>query len=62
MYALAPAFWVAPGAVTLLIFQSIALAAGAPAVFLLARRRLADERLAALFALLYLVNPSHPRH
>ena len=58
MYALAPAFWVAPGAVTLLIFQSIALAAGAPAVFLLARRRLGDERLAALFALLYLVNPS----
>ena len=40
--------WVAPGAVTLLVFQSAALAAGAPAVFLLARRGLGDERLAAL--------------
>jgi uncharacterized membrane protein len=58
MYGLVPAFWVAPGAVTLLIFQSAALAAGAPAVFLLARRRLGDARLAALFALLYLTNPS----
>ena len=58
MYVLVPAFWVAPGAVTLLVAQSAALAAGAPAVFLLARRRLGDERTAALFALLYLVNPS----
>ncbi|HET6367874.1 MAG TPA: DUF2079 domain-containing protein, partial [Pseudomonadales bacterium] len=58
MWGLVPAFWVAPDAVTLLVFQSAALAAGAPAVFLLARRRLGDERLAALFALLYLANPS----
>lgn len=58
MYALVPAFWLAPGATTLLVVQSAALAAGAPAVFLLARRRLEDERLAALFALLYLLNPS----
>lgn len=58
MWGLVPAFWVAPDAVTLLVFQSAALAAGAPAVFLLARRRLEDERMATLFALLYLANPS----
>lgn len=58
LWALVPAFWVAPGPVTLLVAQSIVLALGAPAVYLLARRRLEDERLAALFAVLYLVNPS----
>ena len=58
LWGLVPAFWIVPGPVTLLVAQSIALALGAPAVYLLARRRLGDERLAALFALLYLVNPS----
>ena len=58
MYAFVPAFWLAPGAVTLLIAQSAALALGGVAVFGLARARLRDERPAAAFALLYLANPS----
>jgi len=58
MYAFVPLFWLAPGPVALLIAQSVALALGALAVFGIARRRLGDERPAAAFALLYLVNPS----
>ena len=58
MYLLAPLFWVAPGAVALLVAQAVALAVGALAVFGIAARRLGDERPAAVFALLYLVNPS----
>jgi uncharacterized membrane protein len=58
MYLLVPMFWMAPGPLTLLIVQSAALAAGALAVFAIARRRAGDERPAAFFALLYLVNPS----
>jgi uncharacterized membrane protein len=58
MWAFVPAFWVLPGPPTLLAAQAAILALGAPAVYLLARRRLGDERVAALWALLYLVNPS----
>ena len=58
MWAFVPAFWLLPGPPTLLVAQAAILALGAPAVYLLARRRLGDERLAALWALLYLVNPS----
>jgi len=58
MYLLAPLFWIAPGPVTLLVVQSVALALGALAVFGMAARRLGDERPAAAFAVLYLVNPS----
>jgi uncharacterized membrane protein len=58
MYLLVPAFWVVPGPVVLLVVQSAALAAGALAVFAVARRGLGDERLALAFAGLYLVNPS----
>ncbi|HUM17964.1 MAG TPA: DUF2079 domain-containing protein [Candidatus Nitrosotalea sp.] len=58
MYALVPAYWVVPGPVVLLVAQSIALGLGGIAVFGLARARLGDERPAAAFALLYLVNPS----
>jgi uncharacterized membrane protein len=58
MYLFVPAFWLAPGPVVLLVGQSMALAAGALAVFGIARRRLGDERPAAAFAILYLVNPS----
>jgi uncharacterized membrane protein len=58
MYLFVPAFWIAPGPVVLLVAQSAALALGAIAVFGLARARLHDERPAAAFALLYLVNPS----
>ncbi len=58
LYLLVPLFRVAPGAVVLLVFQSAALALGALAVFGIAARRLGDERPAAVFALLYLLNPS----
>jgi uncharacterized membrane protein len=58
VYLFVPAFWIAPGPVVLLVAQSVALALGAIAVFGLARARLGDERPAAAFALLYLVNPS----
>jgi uncharacterized membrane protein len=58
MYLFVPFFWFAPGAAVLLIGQSVALALGALAVFGIARVRLGDERPAAAFAALYLVNPS----
>lgn len=58
LYLLVPLFRVAPGAIVLLVFQSAALALGALAVFGIAARRLGDERPAATFALLYLLNPS----
>jgi len=56
-YALAPLQWVAPGAVSLLLAQTVALAAGAIAVFHLAHRRIGAGPAAAV-SLLYLVNPS----
>jgi len=58
MYLFVPLFWAAPGAVVLLVAQSVALALGAVAVFALARAWVGDERTAAAFAALYLVNPS----
>ena len=58
MYLFAPIFWIAPGPIPLLVGQSLALAAGAFAVFGIARIRLVDERAAAAFAVLYLLNPS----
>ncbi len=58
MYLLVPFFLAAPGPYVLLVFQSVALALGALAVFGIAARRLGDERPAAVFALLYLLNPS----
>ena len=58
MYLFVPLFWVAPGAPILLLVQSVALALGAVAMFGLARARLRDERPAAAFALLYVVNPT----
>ena len=56
MYLLVPAFWIAPGPEVLLVAQSIALALGALPVFGIAARRLGDERPAAAFAVLYLLN------
>jgi uncharacterized membrane protein len=58
MYLFAPAFWVVPGPVVLLVAQSAALALGALPVFALAGRRLGDARPAAAFAVLYLLNPT----
>src|SRR5262245_45751497 len=56
MYLFVPAFWIVPGPVVLLVSQSIALALGALPLFGIAARRLGDERPAAVFAVLYLVN------
>jgi hypothetical protein len=58
MYLFAPVYWILPGAVVLLVAQSVLLAGGALPVFGIARYYLGDERPAAAFALLYLVNPS----
>lgn len=58
MYLFVPAFWIFPGPAVLLVAQSIALGLGAIAVFGIAARRLGDERPAAVFAVLYLINPS----
>jgi len=58
MYLFVPGFWLWPGAGVLLVGQSVALALGALPVFGVARHRLGDERQAAAFAILYLVNPS----
>jgi uncharacterized membrane protein len=53
-----PMHWVWPGPVPLLLAQTFILAAGALAVFGLARLAIKDSGVAAAFALLYLVNPS----
>jgi uncharacterized membrane protein len=58
MYVFVPAFWLVPGAAVLLVAQSVILASGALAVFAIARHRLGDERPAAAFAILYLLNPT----
>ncbi|MBI1845996.1 MAG: DUF2079 domain-containing protein [Candidatus Rokubacteria bacterium] len=57
-YLLAPLQRVAPGAASLLLAQTVILAAGAPVVYRWATRVLGDPRAAAAFALLYLVSPS----
>lgn len=58
LYLLAPFLVLFPDAVLLLIVQSVLFALGAIATFAIARRQLNDERLAAAFAGLYLLNPS----
>ncbi len=58
MYLFVPAFWLLPGATVLLVGQSVILALGALPVFGIARHRLGDDRPAAAFAILYLLNPS----
>jgi len=58
LYLLAPLGWLPGVAPLLLLAQTLILAAGGVAVYAFARRRLADDALAAGFALLYLVNPS----
>jgi len=55
---LAPIYWVAPGAGTLLGSQSLAAALGAVPVFLYARRRLGNEAAALLLAVLFLLHPA----
>ena len=58
LYLLVPLPLVWPGAGPLLLAQTLILAAGSLAVFAFARRRLDDPTAAAMFAVLYLVNPS----
>jgi uncharacterized membrane protein len=55
---LAPIYWVAPGAGTLLGTQSLAAALGAVPVFLYARLRLGSEALALLLGSLFLLHPA----
>lgn len=55
--AFAPLWWLWPDPSFLLVVQAAAVALGAPAVFLLARRRLDSERAGLAFALAYLLYP-----
>ncbi|HET6642880.1 MAG TPA: DUF2079 domain-containing protein [Gaiellaceae bacterium] len=56
--ALAPLWWLWPSVAMLLVVQAVAIALGALPVFWLARKHLASERTAALFALAYLLYPT----
>jgi len=58
LYLLVPLARLGPLAPSLLIVQTLSLAAGGLAVFAFARHHLRDDRLAAGLALLYLANPS----
>jgi uncharacterized membrane protein len=58
LYLFVPLGWLAPGAPALLLAQTVIFAAGALAVAGHARGRLGDARLAAGFAVLYLLNPT----
>jgi uncharacterized membrane protein len=58
LYLFVPLGWLAPGATALLLAQTVIFAAGAFAMAAFAARRLGDPRLAAGFALLYLLNPT----
>jgi len=58
VYLFVPAFWLMPSATVLLVGQSVLLALGALPVFGIALHRFQDERPAAAFAVLYLLNPS----
>ena len=56
--ALAPLWWLWPDASLLLVAQAVAVAAGAPPVYLLAARHLRSSWAAAGFALAYLLHPA----
>jgi len=58
LYLLVPLGWAAPGAVGLLVVQTLVLAAGGLAVFASAVCRLGTVPVAGTFALLFLLNPS----
>ncbi|MGH7305867.1 MAG: DUF2079 domain-containing protein [Candidatus Rokuibacteriota bacterium] len=57
-YLLVPLTWVAPGAIGLLVVQTLVLAAGGLAVYGYAARRLGAGPAAGALAVLFLVNPS----
>jgi uncharacterized membrane protein len=58
LYLLLPLATAFPGALFLLVAQSVAFALGALPLFAVARRRLGSEGPAAAFALLYLLSPT----
>ena len=58
LYLLAPLYLAFSTPLLLLVTQSVALGLGAIPVYLLARRRLGDARLAGALAALYLINPT----
>ncbi len=58
VYLFVPLGWLTPGATALLLAQTVIFAAGAVAIAGFGARRLGDARLAAGFALLYLLNPT----
>jgi uncharacterized membrane protein len=58
LYLFTPLGWLAPGATTLLLAQTLILAAGAVAMAGFAARRLGDARLGAAFAVLYVLSPT----
>ena len=58
LYLLVPLDWVAPGAIGLVIVQTLVLVAGGLAVFGYAARRLGAAPASGAFALLFLANPS----
>jgi uncharacterized membrane protein len=58
LYLFAPLGWLTPGATALLLAQTVIFAAGAVAIAGFGARRLGDPRLAAGFAILYLLNPT----
>jgi uncharacterized membrane protein len=55
--AFAPLWWLWPSPTMLLVAQAVAIALGALPVFWLARKHLASDRHAALFAIAYLLYP-----
>ena len=55
---LVPIYWIAPGAWVLLTAQSVACAAGAIPVYLLARRMLGSTPVATVLACCYLLHPA----
>jgi len=55
---LAPFYWVVGSSSFLFVVQSVSIAAGAIPIFLYARRRLASEVYATIFAVVYLLHPA----
>src|SRR5947207_1998400 len=58
LFLLVPLYWLVPSPATLLVVQSFALGSGAPILFRLVRSRLPSDRVAAVFAFGYLLNPA----
>ena len=55
---LAPLYWLFPGSETLLVVQSMAIAAGSIPLYLYARRRLNNDWLAVMAGMCWLLHPA----